>query len=46
VRARLPFDAASGMATANGRPRRAAIGLVHAAELSLEPDRWSCDVVL
>ena len=28
-RARLPFDAASGMATANGRPRRAAIATAH-----------------
>jgi long-subunit acyl-CoA synthetase (AMP-forming) len=29
VRARAPFDAASGMATANGRPRRDAIHLRH-----------------
>ena len=30
VRARHPFDAASGMATANGRPQRAAIFQAHA----------------
>jgi long-chain acyl-CoA synthetase len=36
IRARLPFTAASGMATANGRPRRAAIAAAHAAALADE----------
>lgn len=34
VRAALPFDAASGMATGNGRPRRAAIFQAHAEALA------------
>lgn len=34
-RARAPFDATSGLATANGRPRRAAIETLHAALLGL-----------
>ena len=34
VRATLPFSAASGMATANGRPQRAAIFQAHAAALA------------
>ena len=33
VRARAPFDAASGQATANGRPRREAIQALHADTL-------------
>jgi hypothetical protein len=32
----LPFQAASGMATANGRPQRAAILRAHAAALDLD----------
>lgn len=37
VRAHAPFDPASGMATANGRPQRAAILLLHAEALGLAP---------
>ena len=37
VRGNAPFDAASGLATANGRPQRAAILSRHAADLGLEP---------
>ena len=36
VRARAPFDAASGFATANGRPQRAAILAAHADALGLD----------
>jgi len=35
TRARLPFDAATGLATANGRPIRAAIQAAHADALGL-----------
>lgn len=35
VRGQAPFDAASGMATANGRPQRAAVQALHAAALDL-----------
>lgn len=37
VRARAPFDAASGLATTNGRPQRAAIERRHAHALGLPP---------
>ena len=37
VRARAPFDASSGLATANGRPQREAIGRMHADALSATP---------
>jgi hypothetical protein len=37
TRAALPFDAAHGMATANGRPRRDAIERAHAAALRITP---------
>ena len=37
VRARAPFDAASGMATANGRPQRSAIHAAHADALAPLP---------
>ena len=37
TRARTTFDTASGMATANGRPRREAIAALHAAALHPDP---------
>jgi long-chain acyl-CoA synthetase len=37
VRTRAAFDTASGLATANGRPQRAAILLVHADALGMAP---------
>lgn len=36
TRGRAAFDAASGLATANGRPQRAAIGFAHADALGLD----------
>lgn len=36
VRGHAPFDAASGMATANGRPRRDAVAALHATALGLD----------
>lgn len=39
VRAQAPFDAASGMATPNGRPRRDAVHRVHAAALGRHATR-------
>lgn len=38
VRARAPFTAASGLATANGRPQRTAILQMHAEALAIELD--------
>ena len=38
LRGRAPFDAASGMATANGRPRREAIARAHGDALFTEED--------
>jgi hypothetical protein len=35
MRAAQPFDAASGMATPNGRPRRDAVLAAHAAALGI-----------
>jgi long-chain acyl-CoA synthetase len=37
TRGRAPFDAASGLATANGRPQRAAIWTAHADALTAAP---------
>ncbi|MBC5784896.1 AMP-binding protein [Ramlibacter sp. USB13] len=37
VRARAPFSAEAGLATANGRPRREAIELLHAEALAASP---------
>ena len=42
VRARHPFDLASGLATANGRPRRQAIAAVYLDELYLPKEAPSC----
>jgi hypothetical protein len=35
TRGRAAFDASTGLATANGRPQRAAIRTLHATDLSL-----------
>ena len=37
TRGRAAFDASTGLATANGRPQRAAIHALHAADLTLTP---------
>ena len=45
VAARVPFDASAGTATPNGRPLRAAIDTLHAAELSAAYLRSTDDVL-
>jgi len=45
LRGQLPFTAASGMATANGRPRRNAIALVHRHALAGHPSRHAAEAV-